>query len=145
MIKTRISFSGGNELARALATLSQRVNRQVRYEALERAAEPMRRTASRLAPHAPGKPDLRDAIEIQRVKGEHGEPAVAVGPTRDAFYGFYQEFGTVHHGAQPFMRPAFDTEASRALAELGRAMWTALAARGVSRSGSTASALQGVV
>lgn len=46
----------------------------------------------------------------------------------------FQEFGTVHHSAQPFVRPAFDGGVSRALSDLARSMWSALASRGISRT-----------
>lgn len=44
-------------------------------------------------------------------KANKGGAAVTVyvGPTRKVFHGIFQEFGTINHGAQPFLRPAFDT------------------------------------
>jgi HK97 gp10 family phage protein len=38
--------------------------------------------------------------------GRHA--VVHVGPTKRAFHGTWQEFGTAHHATQPFMRPAWD-------------------------------------
>jgi HK97 gp10 family phage protein len=38
--------------------------------------------------------------------GRHA--VVDVGPTQKAYYGQFQEFGTAHHAAQPFMRPTWD-------------------------------------
>lgn len=46
----------------------------------------------------------------------------------------FQEFGTSRHGAQPFARPAFDTEAPKALGIMGRVFWTILASKGISRA-----------
>jgi hypothetical protein len=44
------------------------------------------------------------------------------------------EFGWVNHpDAHPFARPAFDTEAPKALTEIGRRLWTELAGKGVTR------------
>ncbi len=87
---------------------------------------------------APGGPDLADNIVISttRVKGlpSSETAAVAVGPAKRSFYGFYQEFGTAFHGAQPFMRPAFDVGVTKAIADIGRAMCTALASRRISQS-----------
>lgn len=49
------------------------------------------------------------AREANRAAGGAGRHAVVeVGPTNKAFYGTFQEFGTAHHAAQPFMRPTFD-------------------------------------
>lgn len=36
----------------------------------------------------------------------------------DPFYGLFQEFGTAHHAAQPFMRPAFEQSKEQALIEM---------------------------
>lgn len=41
--------------------------------------------------------------------GGTGRRAVVnVGPTRKAFYGQFQEFGTAHNAPQPFIRPTWD-------------------------------------
>lgn len=152
----QMRFEGGKELAEELAKLPSRVGRRMLIQALKDAAEPMRERASRSAPHEPGAPDLRENIAIsvtQRIPDSEGgsrrrddtEAAVAMGPTKGFFYGFFQEFGTVHHGAQPFMRPAFDHGASPALDAIRASMWQALAARGVIRTVSVDAPLQGEV
>lgn len=49
------------------------------------------------------------ARDANRAAGGAGRHAVVeVGPTKRAFYGRFQEFGTAHHKAQPFMRPTWD-------------------------------------
>jgi HK97 gp10 family phage protein len=55
--------------------------------------------------------------------------AVAVGPAKNRYYGVFQEFGTVHHGAQPFARPAFDLNVTKSLSILASFMWAAIAKR----------------
>jgi HK97 gp10 family phage protein len=55
--------------------------------------------------------------------------AVAVGPSKAGFYGIFQEFGTVHHGAQPFARPAFDQTVQKSLGILAAALWQAIGKR----------------
>jgi HK97 gp10 family phage protein len=130
-----LTFEGGAELGRALGSLSQRVSRGIQREALKDAAEPMRKEMSMLAPVEAGKPDLRDTMTISNARGTDAqEVAVAVGPSKAGFYGSFQEFGTSRHGAQPFARPAFDAKAPQALTVLGRALWTALAGRGIGRT-----------
>lgn len=47
--------------------------------------------------------------------GQNAFAEVFIGPDKSAFYGRFQEFGTVHHAPQPFMRPAFDENAQAAL------------------------------
>lgn len=44
----------------------------------------------------------------QAAGGQGRSVITSVGPTRSAFYGLFQEFGTAHHSAQPFMRPTWD-------------------------------------
>jgi len=50
---------------------------------------------------------------------------MAVGPT--TFVGVFQEFGTVVHGAQPFMRPAWDAGRDKVLKDFGVQLWKAIA------------------
>lgn len=50
------------------------------------------------------------ARSANRAAGGTGKSvSVQVGPTQDAYYGMFQEFGTRHHAAKPFMRPAWDS------------------------------------
>lgn len=128
-----LRFEGGKELEAALKSLSTRVSRRIQREALYDAAEPMRRAMAAKAPHAPGKPDLRDTMTISDVR-EEGNQAVAIGPSKVGFYGSFHEFGSANQPAIPWARPAFDEKVETALQVLAREIWTALAARGVSRS-----------
>jgi HK97 gp10 family phage protein len=47
--------------------------------------------------------------------GDESFAEVFVGPDKEGSHGVLQEFGTVHHGPQPFMRPAFDRHKGQAL------------------------------
>lgn len=47
--------------------------------------------------------------------GTGSNAEVYVGPTVQAFYGMFQEFGTAYHGAKPFLRPAFDSQVELSL------------------------------
>lgn len=125
-----LKVEGGERLARELRGLSNRVSRNVQREALKEGAELIRARASALAPREPGAPDLADNIAVSNALPEDGSVGVAIGPTRNFFYGFFQEFGTSRHSAQPFLRPAFDSEGPRALKVIAAAMWDALIRRG---------------
>lgn len=49
------------------------------------------------------------ARAANRAAGGTGRSVVVqAGPTKRAFHGSLQEFGTAHHGPQPFMRPTWD-------------------------------------
>lgn len=136
-MKVHVRFEGGQQLAKTFDQLSTRMSRKIQRDALMEGAEPIRKSASVYAPRAPGAPDIADNIGITAIHARQ-DVTVAVGPTTGFFYGLFQEFGTTRHGAQPFMRPAFDTEAQRSLAAIGGAMWRSLISRGfaTARAGS---------
>jgi HK97 gp10 family phage protein len=134
-------FEGGEELARTLRSLPEAVTKTVVLKALRDGAEPIRHLAGLHAPRSPHAPHLADSMTISvasrvgTVQGgrwrdvDAGEYAVAVGPAKDFFYGMFQEWGTVHHGAQPFMRPAFDSGVPAGLGIIGQQLWAAIRAR----------------
>lgn len=143
-MKFGMRFEGGAELALALDGLPKRVTKKLVLEALTEGAGPMRGFARQRAPREPGAPDMADHIEIANAKTPPGDiAAVAMGPTRDFYYGLMQEYGTVHHGAQPFMRPAFGQGVPPALGIIGAAVWRELAGRGITRSATASSGLSG--
>jgi len=130
-----VRFEGGQELLKALDTLSARVSRTVQREALKAAAEPMRKRMATLAPYEPGKPDLRDTLAISNARADDDKiVSIKVGPTRHGFYGSFLEFGTAEIAPRPWMRPAFDETVKQALAVLRAELWTALASRGIQRT-----------
>lgn len=138
-MKWTMEFAGGEELAERLNALPMALSVDIRIKALIQAAEPMRSKAEQLAPRSRlSKPHLGDNIIIQKVtrvgsteggrwaQTEGDEAWVAVGPSKAFFYGIFQEYGTVHHGAQPFMRPAFDTGSELAVQILAGELWAAI-------------------
>lgn len=142
MVKFKIL--GGAELASALNDLPSRVSKKVMREALEVAGEPIRQGMQQLAPRRAPAPDIADHMVISTAKVEglidnDQTAAVAIGPARGFFYGLFLEYGTVFMGAKPFARPAFEAGVQKALAEIVRSTWTALASRGISRSTSAPS------
>jgi HK97 gp10 family phage protein len=66
----------------------------------------VRDAAQQKAPRDTGA--MAKSIVVRAVSAESDihEGVVNVGPTE--FYGRFQEHGTVHHRAQPFLAPAFD-------------------------------------
>lgn len=63
------------------------------------------------------KEEARAALRTARraAAGEGSFAMMHVGPDAKHFYGSLQEFGTSHHKAQPFMRPAWDEKQDEAL------------------------------
>jgi len=121
MIKARIE--GGPEIARTLTSLPKVFTTRKVRAAMRTAGEPMRETAARLAPRSDEAPHMADNIRWQAHRAKGGDIAVRMGPTRDFFYGMFQEFGTAHHSAQPFMRPAADQHAAQVIEDIGAEFW----------------------
>jgi len=129
-------FEGGQAIAAALLTLSDRGAKAVQREALADGAEVIRAAIAKGAPRRPPKPDIADHILTSRVNqtGERGG-GLAVGPAKGRFfYGKFLEFGTSRMSAHPFMRPGFDTAVQASLAVIRASFWRELAAKGVGRS-----------
>lgn len=130
-------FEGGQALAQALRTLPDRVSRRVVKEALTDGAEPIRARMEANAHHGNVAPHIAENMVIgtARRSDTPDGTGVAVGPRKGQFfYGYFLEFGTRKMSARPFARPAFDGEAQGALTIIGRALWTALAGRGIGRT-----------
>jgi HK97 gp10 family phage protein len=140
-MKFSAKFEGGQQLAKALSQLSTSVSQKVKVDALTAGAGFIQRMASSLAPRSGGQGEhLADNIVVAPVtrsslnrRGRDTETVVEVGPSLkpdDFFYGFFQEFGTAQHAAQPFMRPAFDREApSTSLNVIKAWLWDAIRKR----------------
>lgn len=118
-----MEVEGLKELEQALLGLDDQVKKKnVARAALRDAAKPMAAKMAILAPDDPktGAPDLSTSIKISKrqrsgtQKKDTPESAgwvnMYVGPTGKGYpQAIMQEFGTVHHGAQPYMRPAWDS------------------------------------
>ena len=96
----------------------------------------MARLARRYAPDDPstdGKYDLSESIDVgTRTKSRdrtEGKATVNLymGPT-DPFHGIFQEWGTVNHGPQPFMRPAWDHDKDNLIERLRLELWDSISA-----------------
>lgn len=148
-MKINLTITGASDLAKRLEQLPAAVSRTVQVNALKDGAEIIRARASQLAPRSAGPgPHLADDIVIGTISAARlerqdrgNEVVVEVGPSlkpHDHFYGYFQEYGTIHHPAQPFMRPAFDTGAPTALNRILSSLWKAIRkALPTSFSGST--------
>ncbi len=122
MATTTVRVEGLRELDAALGELPKATAKNVLRRTLTEAAKPLISSAQQLAPDRGGKPpnDLANSITIssrlnknQKKESRGSEKSFVemyVGPDVSVPmpHGIFQEFGTVQHGPQPFMRPAFD-------------------------------------
>lgn len=129
---------GGDELARALEQMPDAVKRPTVIAALKDGGEPIRAAAAARAPRGAGPEHLADHIAISAISdsstnrgGRDAETdfAVKIGPSRQFFYGLFEELGSAHQPARPWLRPAFDTLAGQALGVIGRELWNAIRAK----------------
>lgn len=132
-----IKFQGGPQLARALRDLSFEKERTVVRAMLREAAEPIRDEAEQLVTLGEDAPHIADHIVVSATnqleddslgsrRADENEHAVAVGPSKDFFYGFFLEFGTIKMAAKPFLRPAFDSKVGAALKVFQEQVWAFL-------------------
>lgn len=120
MAKELWHIEGLSELQEALSELSKTTSKNVLKRALTKAAEPIRDQANSAAPRLSGF--LAASITIgttlsRRQKSQHTKESpveVFVGPGPSA-KSITQEFGAAHHRAQPYMRPAWDSNKRSAL------------------------------
>ncbi len=96
---------GGDELVAQLEELSKGAGK-VLLRAAEWGAQILADEMEKGAPTRTGR--LAGHIGTKTAEHSADTAIVDVGPEQTAFYGRFQELGTVHHAAQPFMRPALD-------------------------------------
>lgn len=113
--RTVVRLEGVEELRGALRQLEADTQGRVLRVAVQEGAEIVRTVASQLAPRSedgsrgnpPGFLAANIATERQWTRTQD-QAVVHVGMRKAAFYGHFQETGTIHEPAQPFLRPALD-------------------------------------
>lgn len=130
MAKATVKIKGLKEVDRALGQLPKSLAKAALRETLRDGAEPLARAARQLAPR--DEFHLYESIDVstrlnRRQRGLHREEAkptfqeMFVGTNNPA--GVQQEFGNERHAAQPFMRPAWDTERMPTLERISNSLW----------------------
>lgn len=142
-MRIEVTLQGGTEMLKHLRALPAAVSTKAQKVALLAGAEPIRAHAEALAPRdtTSNGPHLADNIVIgiqsaRKLRNAGLSAAeldvaregvvVEVGPAHqptDHFYGYFQEHGTALHAAQPFMRPAFDSEHRRSVQVILTSLW----------------------
>lgn len=101
-----VELVGADELGKQFQALAN-VGKADLLEAIVKAvAEPVRKLAEDRAPRNTG--ELAGNIIAETLVKRQDVCVVGIGPSKDAWHGIFQELGTSHHGAQPFLRPSFD-------------------------------------
>jgi HK97 gp10 family phage protein len=151
-MRVTVKVEGLRGIKDALAELPKATGKNVMLRVLKQHAEPIADAARQLAPvdqgdlkrsirvlarkagGDAGKAAFAEAMRSGASRAEAGQAAraanrsaknaveVAIGPGRHP-QAIMQEFGTHHHAAQPFMRPAWDRYREELLPSIGKAMW----------------------
>lgn len=135
-MKVNVTFEGGAELSRALAELGdestvagrrglRRAAKELQQELVE--AAPRQEKASRKywklkrgGTNSAMYGQLFQNIRVREVPARRDNTVVMQVSTGNAFWGSFQEFGTVNMDAKPWMRPVFDRMHNGMIAALGR-------------------------
>lgn len=126
---TEVKLEGFAELDRALAELSKAAGKGVLRRSLKKAAEPTAALAASMAPMG-ATGNLAASVQYgtkltKRQAGLHRKMFRDDKASVEGFVGANdpaavpQEFGTINHGPQPFLRPAWDQDAMALLDRLG--------------------------
>jgi HK97 gp10 family phage protein len=122
MPRASIKIDGAEGLIRKLKKMPGAAGAAI-LESLIEGSELIKKDAERDAPSRTGKLKMKIETEVKsltttqsgtrhrKLKADadyKGQLVADIGPTKDVWYGIFAEYGTAHHGAQPFLRPAAD-------------------------------------
>ena len=143
MARTTVRVEGLKELDAALAALGKATGRNVLRRVAVARLQPMADDARRRAPDDPktGGNDLRHSIDVSTKSAGYAarinrngksEAEAYMGPAghggaKAPPQGSLQEFGTVNHGPQPFMRTAWDSGKAALLDGIKDDLWAEVA------------------
>jgi HK97 gp10 family phage protein len=135
-MKVSITIEGLSRCQAALRELPAAVGKSVVRDILIERAEPIAETVRSLAPV--GRGVLQGSVVVGtraswggfalHGKGGPHHVEVFVGPSPDGFHGLFQEFGTLHHPPQPFLRPALDKHIDKVFENIVDDLWAAIQA-----------------
>ncbi len=131
MIDVNLDFSGLEDIARDLETLSRAENNKVLRDATRAGADVLKTEVINRAPVRTGKikknvvvvtqrsrrrGEISSGVHIRGVNPRTGnsDNTMKASNPRNAFYWRFVELGTVNMPAHPFVRPAFDTRQEEA-------------------------------
>lgn len=99
-----ISVTGARQLQQALVDASGKLDKET-IGVLRRAAVKVRRRQKELAPVDDG--DMKRSITY-RIRGTRWRRTADIGPRLAEKYPYYQEVGTAHMEANPYVEPSLD-------------------------------------
>ena len=127
-----IKTTGFREIEKAFSELGAAASKRLAVRALKKVAAPIRDKAKRLAPK--DEQDLEKSIEIgtrtvrsvARPDKDEARVYVGIDESQDRrlhIYASIEEFGNSSHPAQPYFRPAWNTEGRAAIDRIKPILW----------------------
>lgn len=108
MSEIKVTIIGFKELEQKLRNEPKNVARNTLRRAAKDASEIWENAIAERAPQLTGFLKSQITMSSKTRGGDEGYVQVMVGPSKKAYYGIFQEFGTRLQPARPFMRPAFE-------------------------------------
>lgn len=129
-----ISVLGDRELQKKFGKLEKSVQGKMLTSAMREAMKPVLASARAAAPRHTGNLARKIKLSSVRLRGKGKGIAVRtptraqLGIAKDAkgYYPAHQEYGTRKNRAQPYMRPALESNRSRVLEALRSGLWKRL-------------------
>lgn len=115
MPQTIAKFEGTTEMIRNLENMTNRVRNKGMKAGLMAAGEIVRSAAAARAPRLTGK-----LSQMMTLEWEGRKHRAKVGPHKDTYYGDMVERGTSRMAAQPFLRPALDSNRDACFAVMAK-------------------------
>lgn len=134
-MSVEIKLEGFSELEKELNKLKKSTGRGVLSRSLKKASIPLAEKANQNAPIASGDLSKSFIYSTKLNKKQSGMHRKLFKSDRSAIEGFVgsndsaaiqQEFGNKNHGAQPSLRPAWDSDQKQLLKRLGDNLWEEL-------------------
>lgn len=117
-MSTTVTIKGLNNLTRKFHKLQKAAQGRILENAVTAGCLPIQNAAVVKAPVETGT--LRRSIHTEIISSSESSVRASVGT--DVEYAPYQEFGTVHIPAHPYLRPAFDEQKNNAKNEIAAAL-----------------------
>lgn len=109
------TLEGLEQFEAKLNAMSLTVQQKVLKVATKLGAELIRAEMERTAPRLTGALSANEIISFVASQSNAYYVLFRIGPARSTFYGFFDEFGTAHQTAEPFVHPSFETMKDPAL------------------------------
>jgi HK97 gp10 family phage protein len=121
------TVTGLAELENAMLEQTPKKARSAMREALEFAGEFMRVSIALAVKSSRSGYLARHIVKKITLSTRNDAGTVSIGPSRDAYYAAFVEFGSIHNRPpEPFMRPAFESNKERMLDAFARKLKEAL-------------------